>query len=101
MLFRSIAKATARIPCLLDARLLKAYVGIRSMTPDYRGVLGPAGLKGLFLAGGFGGTGFMHAPAIGQLTSQLLLKGTCGLEGVAELSPERFDKESKAETTVF
>ncbi|MEW5952938.1 MAG: FAD-dependent oxidoreductase [Bacillota bacterium] len=96
-----IEKATARIPCLQEARLRKAYVGIRSMTPDYRGVLGPSGLKGFFLAGGFGGTGFMHAPAIGQITSQLLLEETCNIEGIASLSPERFNKTAGAETTVF
>ena len=96
-----IEKATARIPCLEEAQLIKAYVGIRSMTPDYRGVLGPSALKGLFLAGGFGGTGFMHAPAIGLVTARMLLEGTCDLDGISSLSPERFNSALGTETTVF
>lgn len=96
-----IEKATTRIPCLEEARLIRAYVGIRSMTPDYRGVLGPSSLKGLFLAGGFGGTGFMHAPAIGLVTSQMLLEDTCDMDGISSLSPERFNSDLGTEMTVF
>jgi len=96
-----IEKATARIPCLEEARLIKAYVGIRSMTPDYRGVLGSSALKGFFLAGGFGGTGFMHAPAIGLVAARLLLEGSCDLDGLSALSPDRFTSNLGAESTVF
>ncbi len=92
-----IESAVRRIPRLQDAQLVRAYVGIRSLTPDYLGIIGEhPDLKGFFIAGGFAGNGFMHAPAIGLIASQLIAEGRCGLLDVGPLSPARLygEKES-------
>lgn len=85
-----IESAVRRIPLLQDGKLVRAFVGIRSLTPDYLGILGehPA-LKGFFIAGGFAGNGFMHAPAIGLIASRLIAEGKCDLLDTAPLSPAR------------
>ena len=97
-----IDAATARIPALAEGRLLKAYVGIRSLTPDYHGIIGQVtGLKGYYVAGGFAGSGFMHSPAIGLITAQIILDGGCGLLDVSPLSPDRFGKGGLKEKNIF
>ncbi|MFZ5652316.1 MAG: NAD(P)/FAD-dependent oxidoreductase [Bacillota bacterium] len=91
-----IESAVKRIPMLSDGKLSKAYVGIRSLTPDYLGIVGehPA-VKGFFIAGGFAGNGFMHSPAIGLITSQLITEGRCGLLDTGPLSPARLYKNKE------
>lgn len=84
-----IEAATARIPVLEDAQITRIYSGIRSLTPDGLGILGETGVKGFYCAGGFGGNGFMHAPAIGLVTACLVLGEKPPLD-VAPLSPLRF-----------
>lgn len=93
-----IETAVHRIPALERAELNKAYVGIRSITPDYHGILGESKKRpGFFLAGGFGGQGFMHAPAIGLIAAELIINGKTGLVDTSPLSPDRFDSETGAE----
>ncbi|MCL6477964.1 MAG: FAD-binding oxidoreductase [Peptococcaceae bacterium] len=91
-----IESAVRRIPLLQEGKLVKAFVGIRSLTPDYLGILGehPA-LRGFFVAGGFAGNGFMHAPAIGLIAAQLITEGRCDLLDTAPLSPARLYTESE------
>lgn len=86
-----IEAAVHRVPCLDRAELVRAYAGLRAITPDYHGILGESSqLPGLFLAGGFGGQGFMHAPAIGLIAADLITTGATGLIDTAPLSPDRF-----------
>jgi len=82
---------------------MRAYVGIRSLTPDYHGILGESiKLPGFFLAGGFGGQGFMHAPAIGLITAEIITSGNCKLVDITDLSPDRFETgNGNTETTIF
>lgn len=85
-----IESAVRRIPRLQDGQLVRAYVGIRSLTPDYLGILGKhPDIKGFFIAGGFAGNGFMHSPAIGIIISGLIRDGRCDLLDTAPLSPSR------------
>jgi len=91
-----IHSAVRRIPGLEEGRLMRAYVGIRSLTPDYLGMIGEhPDLRGFFIAGGFAGNGFMHSPAIGLITAQLITEGRCRLLDLSPLSPGRLsgDKE--------
>ena len=91
-----IEAAVHRIPCLEEADLVRAYVGTRSLTPDYMGIVGEhPHLKGFYLAGGFAGNGFMHSPAIGLITSQLITKGRCDLLDISPLSPARLCGEKE------
>lgn len=97
-----IGAATARIPVLAEGRLVRAYVGIRSLTPDYHGIIGQApGIQGYYLAGGFAGNGFMHSPAIGVITAGLILDGGCELMDISPLAPDRFGNINLKENNIF
>lgn len=85
--FRAAAR---RVPPLAEARVMRAYAGVRDLTPDYHGLLGEAsGLAGFYLACGFSGHGFMHSPAIGLLVAELVLDGRATSMDVSALSPAR------------
>jgi sarcosine oxidase subunit beta len=97
-----IESAVRRIPRLQDARLARAYVGIRSLTPDYLGILGEhPSIRGFFIAGGFAGNGFMHAPAIGLIASGLITEGKCDILDAAPLSPSRLYSGGGGEKNIF
>jgi len=86
-----IEAAVHRVPVLDRAEIVRAYVGIRSLTPGYHGILGESKQRpGLFLAGGFGGQGFMHAPAIGLIAAELITSGKSERVDISALSPDRF-----------
>jgi sarcosine oxidase subunit beta len=54
-------------PSLGRITLLRQWAGIYNTTPDRLGIAGTvSGIEGLLLATGFGGQGFMVAPAIGK-----------------------------------
>ncbi|MDH7478599.1 MAG: FAD-dependent oxidoreductase [Syntrophomonadaceae bacterium] len=97
-----IKAATARLPAMEEAVVTSAYVGLRSVSPDYHAILGedPA-TPGLYWAAGFSGHGFMHAPAVGQLLAELVTDGRTSLD-LQCLSPERFHKNALSmETCIF
>jgi sarcosine oxidase subunit beta len=87
---RIVELLTARLPAMADAELAAGWAGLREMTPDDLGVVGPIeGVEGLFVAAGFSGHGFMHSPAIGELVAAQLT-GRRQPFDVAALSPSRF-----------
>jgi glycine/D-amino acid oxidase-like deaminating enzyme len=90
---RTIELLTRRLPQLRDAPLTGCWAGLREMTPDDVGVLGPLeGVGGLFVAAGFSGHGFMHAPAAGEIAADLLT-GAAPPFDVSALSPARFSSD--------
>ncbi|AGL00782.1 NAD(P)/FAD-dependent oxidoreductase [Desulfoscipio gibsoniae] len=95
-----IEAATGRVPALEDAQITRIYTGIRSLTPDGLGILGETEVSGFYCAGGFGGNGFMHAPAIGLITSCLVLGEQPPLDPTP-LSPNRFNNAPVAEKALF
>ncbi len=65
------ARAVERLPALAHARIRPAWSGVQTHTADGLPYVGPCpGLDGLWLAAGLGGTGVMHAPAVGRLIAQ-------------------------------
>lgn len=82
--------ACARVPSLLDIGITRAQAGLHADTPDYMAILGEAPtVRGLYLACGFSGHGFMHSPATGRLMAELILEmGTAA----SELEPFRMDR---------
>jgi len=83
--------AGRRVPPLAEAKVMRAYAGVRDLTPDYHGILGEApGAPGFYVACGFSGHGFMHAPAIGVLMAELILDGRARSMDIAPLSLARF-----------
>ncbi|SFH31920.1 sarcosine oxidase subunit beta [Desulfotomaculum arcticum] len=99
-LFAFIEAATQRIPVLEDAEITGMYTGVRSLTPDGLGILGETEVQGFYCIGGFGGNGFMHAPAVGLIAACLIL-GIDPPVDPAPLSPQRFSDARQEETVVF
>ena len=63
-------------PPLEEASIEHSWVGLYEMTPDRHPILGEApGVRGLFLANGFSGHGFQHAPIVGKLLAELIVGG--------------------------
>jgi sarcosine oxidase subunit beta len=90
--FGDVLKAAARrVPPLAESRIMRAYAGVRDLTPDYHGILGPvAQAPGLYVACGFSGHGFMHSPAIGRLMAEIVLDGGASSMDIGALSLDRF-----------
>lgn len=87
----ALAAITRRIPALGEAQLLRSWVGLREMTPDDHGMLGPvAAVPGLWLAAGFSGHGFMQSPVIGREVASWMLTGKHEID-LSALDPARFD----------
>ena len=87
------AKARARVPCLKRAAIEReqCWAGLYEMTPDRHAVVGRApGVENFYLANGSSGHGVMHAPALGQLLSEIILDGEAKSLDVRPLRPTRF-----------
>jgi sarcosine oxidase subunit beta len=71
---------TRLLPILGKVKVLRAWAGPYDETPDGNPILGPASIpgaevEGLELCCGFGGHGFMMAPAMGVLLAERLASG--------------------------
>ena len=68
------AEAERRAPPLAGAGIKTAWAGLYETTPDHQPILGPVPeVEGFWCAGGFSGHGFMQAPPVALLLTQLLL----------------------------
>ena len=71
--------------------IARGQAGLHSDTPDNNAILGETpGVAGLFLACGFSGHGFMHAPAVGRLIADLVMKREFALGEVSPFQLDRF-----------
>jgi sarcosine oxidase subunit beta len=85
-----LPQAVRVLPAIEDAGLARSWVGLYEMTPDRHAILGPvAGLDGLYLANGFSGHGFQHAPIVGKVIAELIT-GAPPTVDVSTLCLERF-----------
>ena len=81
-------------PALEHAGIAHRWVGLYEMTPDRHPVIGEApGVRGFFLANGFSGHGFQHAPVVGKLLAEMILEGEATTVDVSSLGLDRFDKD--------
>ncbi len=86
-----VPTAVRVFPPLAEAGLERTWAGLYEMTPDRHPVLGPApGVEGLFLANGFSGHGFQHAPVVGKLLAEMIVDGSARTVDVSRLGLERF-----------
>ena len=85
-----LEKALDRIPQLETAEVANQWAGLYETTPDHRAIIGwePA-VEGMFHVTGFSGHGFMHAPAAGLVTAEILTDKTPSVD-ISSLSAERF-----------
>ncbi|MGH7370070.1 MAG: NAD(P)/FAD-dependent oxidoreductase, partial [Candidatus Methylomirabilaceae bacterium] len=92
---RLIEAVTHRFPALEAARIGRGWAGLREMTPDELAIVGSVPeVRGYFVAAGFSGHGFMHAPAIGLLMAELILDGKVSTIDISALSLDRFRRGS-------
>lgn len=84
------AASSLLMPALAEARILRAWAGLRPGTPDGLPIVGrEPELKGLWYATGHGRSGVLLAGVTGVIIDQLL-SGEATLEEVYALRPERF-----------
>ena len=78
-------------PPLEEADLRYRWCGLYEMSPDRHPVIGAApGVEGFYLANGFSGHGFQHAPIVGKLLAELIVEGAARTVDVSSLGLERF-----------
>src|SRR5262249_44735780 len=69
-------QATALVPRLAHAHIIRTWTGIEGQMPDKLPVLGPSRTTpGLLHAFGFSGHGFQLGPVVGVILSELALDG--------------------------
>jgi sarcosine oxidase, subunit beta len=80
-------------PPLEDAAVAHQWVGLYEMTPDRHAIIGEApGVRGLYLANGFSGHGFQHAPVVGKLLAEMIVDGAASTVDVSSLGLDRFER---------
>jgi sarcosine oxidase subunit beta len=97
-----LTRAADRVPVFenLPVNPKRSWAGLYEMTPDHHPVLGPVPeVPGFFLANGFSGHGVMHAPATGQILSDLILHGTTELIDASLLDLARFAESRMIQET--
>ena len=92
----SIAQLLHLFPCLDGVQLLRSWVRYEAVAPDQRFLLGPLELDGLFIAAGDAGTGFLRAPAVGQLLNDMVSESEPFLRHDL-YEPYRFANQSRSE----
>jgi len=81
-------------PPLERAGIARTWAGLYEMTPDRHPIIGPVtGSTGLYLACGFSGHGFQHAPIVGKLLAEMIVEGQARSVDVDALSLDRFARD--------
>jgi sarcosine oxidase subunit beta len=90
--FDKVARAAlTRVPAIAErAQVVRAYAGIRTLTPDHHAILGDTQVRGFVLASSCNGHGFMHAPGVGQVIAEHVVDGRATTVDISPLSLERF-----------
>lgn len=79
-----------------------SWSGLYEMSPDKHALLGQMQQVGnLYLANGSSGHGVMHAPAIGELLAELIMRGEARAMDVRPLRPSRFAEGEPNDLTEF
>jgi sarcosine oxidase subunit beta len=86
-----IEQAVRRVPALEQATVVRGWAGLYDVTPDANPILGWADeVRGLLIAAGFSGHGFMHSPATGQLVAEIIADGQAHTIDLAPFAARRF-----------
>lgn len=84
-----------RIPAYAASEYAMGHQGAYDMSPDGKAILDRApGVEGLYVAGGFSGTGFKKSPAIGLLMAELI---TAGRASTVDIRPFRWGRFAEGE----
>ncbi len=94
---KSLQGGASLLPLLEELPVRKVIRGTYDTTPDKRPILGAvADQRGLWVAAGFSGHGFMIAPAVGEALSCALRAEETDLP-LKAFSPDRFRDQGQAE----
>lgn len=89
-MYKMITTLVNRVPVLVDAAIHRGWGGLYEVTPDSNAIVGEhPDLAGFFLAVGFSGHGFQHAPAVGRVMAELI-SGASPFIDVSDLELARF-----------
>src|SRR5919198_651019 len=87
----ALERVTRRVPSFAKADFVRGHRGIYDTSPDARAVLDRApGVEGLYLAGGFSGTGFKKSPAVGACMAELIAEGRASTVDITPFRLARF-----------
>jgi sarcosine oxidase, subunit beta len=91
----ALERLARRAPSFAGAGFARGHRGVYDISPDSRAVLDRApGVEGLYLAGGFSGTGFKKAPAVGACMAELI---TDGRASTVDITPFRLSRFAEGE----
>jgi D-arginine dehydrogenase len=95
---RIAAKAARWLPSLTDARVIRAWAGMRTFAPDDMFVIGAdPRLRGLYWVAGLGGHGITCAPFIGNLAADWIAEGKSSHPAASIMAPDRLLKTANYE----
>jgi len=83
-----------------DTEVRDSITGLYALTPDQNPIIEES-IPGFINAVGFSGHGFMHAPATGQIVSELVVDGIASLADVSEFSSSRFERGATTDEQNF
>jgi sarcosine oxidase, subunit beta len=96
-----LPRAVEVFPPLESAGMAYSWAGLYEMTPDRHPIVGEAPrVRGFYLANGFSGHGFQHAPIVGKLLAEMIVEGRAHTVDISSLGLERFEHEVIPETHV-
>src|SRR5436309_1793161 len=81
--------AIVRVPELADAEVIRLVNGPEAFTPDGEFILGPAAVRGFWIAAGFCAHGLAGAGGMGRLVAEWIVEGQPSLD-VWEMDSRRF-----------
>ena len=85
-IYKSLEK---RFPMLIEAELIRGWVGLRTVTPDNLPIIGETEVSGFLCSVGYSGQGIQLAPTAGELIADFILNNNEQKELIA-LSINRF-----------
>jgi sarcosine oxidase subunit beta len=94
----ALGRLAGRVPAFAGAPFARGHRGVYDTSPDSRAVLDAApGVGGLFVAGGFSGTGFKKSPAVGACMAELV---TLGAAATVDIHPFRLGRFAEGDPIV-
>jgi sarcosine oxidase subunit beta len=82
-------QASRRLPSIEQVGIMTGWAGLYEISPDNQAIVGESEVSGFWLCCGFSGHGFMQAPAMGLLLSQLITGKPTSFD-ITAFSPSRF-----------
>jgi D-arginine dehydrogenase len=87
---RIAAKAAAWLPSLADARVARAWSGMRTFAPDEMFTIGAdPRVQGLYWVAGLGGHGITCSPVVGRIAADCIINGRSGHPAASGMAPDR------------